>query len=60
MRDRERDNHAALYFAGGVQLIGAFLAVLAAVELADVHERRWSIDVGAGPGSARLSAQLRW
>lgn len=59
-RDRDRDNHAALYFAGGAQLIGTFLAVLAAVELAETRERRWTIDVGAGPGSAQLSAKLRW
>lgn len=59
-RDRERDNHAGLLFSGGLQLIGAFLVVLAAVDLGDVRERRWAIDVATGPGSARLSAQLRW
>ena len=58
VRDRRRDNHSALFFSGGVQIIGAFMAALAAVELADIHERRWQLV--DGPGTAGLSAQLRW
>jgi hypothetical protein len=60
VRDRRRDNHSALLFSGGVQIIGAFMAALAAVELADIHERRWQIDVAVGNGTAGLSAQLRF
>ncbi len=59
-RDTRRDNHSALFFSSGAQFIGAFMTVLAAVELANVHERRWQFDVAAGPGSAQLSAQLHW
>lgn len=59
-RNLERNNNSSLFASGNLQIIGAFLAVVAAVQLADLHERRWQIDVAAGPSTAGLSAQLRW
>lgn len=60
VRDRERDNHSTLFFSGGVQIMGAFMAIVAAVQLGDIHERRWQLDVAAGPGTAGLAARVRW
>ncbi len=59
-RNFERENNSRLFSSGNVQVIGALLAVVAAAELADIHERRWQLDVDVGPASAGLSAQLRW
>jgi len=39
-RETSRDNHAALFFSAGVQVVGAIVAALSAVELARVHAAR--------------------
>ena len=59
-RNLERNNNSRLFSSGNVQVIGALLAVVAAVQLADIHERRWQVDVDVGSGNAGLSAQLHW
>lgn len=52
-RETSRDNHAALFFSAGVQLVGALVATLSAVELARVHDARseWTVKV-TGEGVA--------
>jgi hypothetical protein len=59
-RDREPVDHAALLFSGGVQLIGALVTAVAAIELANVRARRWTVTVSAMPGSALMTAKVRW
>lgn len=52
-RETSRDNHAALFFSAGVQLVGAIVATMSIVELARVHHARgeWTVKV-SGEGVA--------
>lgn len=44
-RETSRDNHAALFFSAGVQVVGALVATLSAIELARVHSDRLEYSV---------------
>jgi hypothetical protein len=57
-REASRDNHAALFFSAGVQVIGSLVAVLSAVELAHAHSSRCEFAVSVTGQGAALSG--RW
>jgi hypothetical protein len=53
-RETSRDNHAALFFSAGVQVVGALVAALSAVELANVHSERCELSVAVTGNGAAL------
>ena len=53
-RESSRDNHAALFFSAGVQVVGGLVAALSAVELASVHSARCELSVEVTPNGAAL------
>lgn len=57
-RDTSRDNQAALFFSAGVQLVGALVAALSAVELASVRSQRYELSVEVTGNGAALTG--RW
>jgi hypothetical protein len=54
-RETSRDNHAALFFSAGVQVVGALVAALSAVELANVHSERCELSVEVTGNGAALT-----
>ncbi len=59
-RDRDHVNRAALFFSGGVQLIGAVVAIIGAATWARAQERRFSLAASGGPGHATVGLVGRW